>query len=107
MARGYVEIPEAYLLPYADEIAPEGNISFVHDHAPIHDAHIVEEFFENHPYITQIYWPGKFMDCNPIENLFGHIVLEWKNADERHPAALIIHVHQVWDRLRADGAICQ
>ena len=107
MARGYVEIPEAYLLPYADEIAPEGNISFVHDHAPIYDAHIVEEFFENHPYITQIYWPGKFMDCNPIENLFGHIVLEWKNADERHPAALIIHVHQVWDRLRADGAICQ
>jgi len=107
-ARGYVNISEEHLLPYVETIVPEGEeVNFVHDHAPIHDAHVVQDFFDNHPHILQMPWPRKFMDCNPIENLFGHVVLEWENGGERNVGALQAHAVQVWDRLRATPQVCQ
>jgi len=82
-------------------VVPEGEeVHFVHDHAPIHDAIIVHEFFEELPLIVESDWPLKFVDCNPIENLFGHTVLEWQNEAERNVADLEAHVLDVWEGLR-------
>jgi len=47
------------------------------------------------------------MDCNPIENLFGHIVLEWENCGENNTAELQNHVLQVWGSLRDRPDVCQ
>ena len=107
-AAGYVGILEDHLVPYTEIISPAGEeVNFVQDHAPIHDAHLVQTFFDEHPHIILCDWPRKGMDCNPIENLFGHVVLEWENARERHPAALVAHVHEVWNRLADTPQICQ
>ena len=107
-ARGYVQILEDNLVPYTEQVAPQGEeVNFVHDHATIHDAHVVQNFFDDHPNIIRMDWPRKFMDCNPIENLFGHIVLEWENRNERRQADLQAHVLQVWDSLRATPEVCQ
>jgi len=47
------------------------------------------------------------MDCNPIENLFGLIVLEWENGVENNRAELQNHVSQVWGSLRDRRDVCQ
>jgi len=99
-AARYAKLLENHLLHHADTIVPEGEeVNFVHDHAS-HDAHVVEQFFENHPHIIESNWPRKYMDCNPFENLFGHVVLEWENGAKRNRTELVNHTNKIWDELR-------
>ena len=62
-ARIYREVLDQHLLP----ILHFGTI-FMHDNAPIHTAHLIREWLEEHN-VDVMDWPLYSPDLNPIENL--------------------------------------
>lgn len=76
------------------------NIHFVHDNCPTHKARVTKTWFRQHPDVTEITWPSKSPDLNPIENIWGIMVQMWVNGQERTKQALEEHCHEVWESLR-------
>ncbi|KAK3917603.1 Transposable element Tc3 transposase [Frankliniella fusca] len=91
------DILEGVLLPAMTERLGEGApFRFVQDNAPIHTAHVVRDWFEEHPFITKLPWPASSPDMNLNENLFGLIALEWDPRFERTAEALDQHAREVF-----------
>ena len=109
-AAEYVNILDTVMLPSARVRFPADqhrSIIFVHDNSSVHTAHITRNWFANHPEVEKIDWPRKSPDLNPIENLWGIMVKEWRSGQHRTRDALIQHVNNVWNNLRERPEICQ
>ena len=77
-AHKYINIPETNFLPLVQAYAlPDPQpIYMVQDRSPIHTSRTVKRWFEAHSQIILLDWSPKGADCNPIENLWAHIVSE-------------------------------
>ena len=54
------------------------------DGAPCHTAKKVQQWFDDHPWVTLLDWAPQSPDMNPIENLWT--MLAWENLGKRHDA---------------------
>ena len=91
----YLNILQNVLLPSARQRFPEGPIRFIHDNSSIHRAHVVRDWFREHPEFDVLPWPPKGADMNPIENIWGDIVKDMEgyraqSADEVFERALSV-----------------
>lgn len=65
------------------------------------------EWFSRHPEINLIKWPANSPDLNPIENVWGYMVKDWKPAYTRSKEMIFQHVNQKWEELRGNSELCQ
>ena len=57
--------------------------------------------------VSVIEWPSRSADLNPIENLWGIMVNEWADRNERTPDMLERYYMEVWECIRRDPELCQ
>ena len=55
---------------------------------PVHKCNAVTAWFRDHQEFTVIEWPSRSPDLNPIENLWGIMVNECTDRNERTPDVL-------------------
>lgn len=77
----------------------------VQDRSPIHTSRAVQRWFDAHPDIVLLDWPPKGADCNPIENLWAHMVRDW-GVEEKTKDAVRRKAIDVWEGVRRNPDIC-
>lgn len=107
-AEQYRAIMEEVMLPSvrAMLIPPPQPIYIVMDNSPVHNAHTVNKWFQEHPEVTRISWPARSPDLNPIENLWAEITKKWDHNMVRNKETLITHSTTIWESLRGKD-LCQ
>ena len=73
----------------------------------MHKCNAVTAWFRDHQEFTVIEWPSRSPDLNPIENLWGIMVNEWTDRNERTPDVLESHYMEVWESIRSDPELYQ
>ena len=73
----------------------------------MHKCNAVTAWFRGHQEFTVIEWPSRSPDLNPIENLWGIMVNEWTDRNERTPDVLERHYMEVRESIRRDPELCQ
>lgn len=96
----YVEILRDVFLPTVRTAYPEGRIYLAQDNSSIHSSRLVQEWLAGQPDVELIRWPAKSPDLNPIENVWGQMVLNWDPSDVRNKENLSGVVFQTWELLR-------
>lgn len=100
-AADYVDILENVMVPSVNALLPGIPITFVQDNSSVHNARIVQSWFERHPEIRKIQWPAKSPDLNPIENMWASMVRHWDDYPDlpvpRTHNLLDAHVHRIWE----------
>ena len=90
----------------AEQFIPQPQpIYLAMDNAPIHNAHIVREWFHQHPDVIRLPWPARAPDLNPIEHLWSQITNKWDYNEVRDKETLVNHSCNIWESLRASD-IC-
>ncbi|KAI8437079.1 hypothetical protein MSG28_010439 [Choristoneura fumiferana] len=79
----YLEVLKDVMLPSVRVAYPEGQIYLVHDNSSVHKSKIVKDWLNSQKDITEFEWPAKSPDLNPIENLWGQMVLNWDSSEIR------------------------
>jgi hypothetical protein len=102
-AYGCWNILENVLLPSVRRIYTEEDIPtfrLVQDNSAVHTAHIVKEWFVQHPEIEVFDWPTKSLDFNLIENIWEIIANLWVFGHESTKEHLVAHVRNSCEKLR-------
>ncbi|KAI8426452.1 hypothetical protein MSG28_005279 [Choristoneura fumiferana] len=96
----YLEVLKDVMLPSVRVAYPEGQIYLVHDNSSVHKSKIVKDWLNSQKDITEFEWPAKSPDLNPIENLWGQMVLNWDSSEIRSKKNLDNEVNKTWELLR-------
>ncbi|KAI8423945.1 hypothetical protein MSG28_002615 [Choristoneura fumiferana] len=96
----YLEVLKDVMLPSVRVAYPEGQIYLVHDNSSVHKSKIVKDWLNSQKEITVFEWPAKSPDLNPIENLWGQMVLNWDSSEIRSKKNLDNEVNKTWELLR-------
>ncbi|KAI8436319.1 hypothetical protein MSG28_004358 [Choristoneura fumiferana] len=96
----YLEVLKDVMLPSVRVAYPEGQIYLVHDNSSVHKSKIVKDWLNSQKDITVFEWPAKSPDLNPIENLWGQMVLNWDSSEIRSKKNLDNEVNKTWELLR-------
>jgi hypothetical protein len=105
----YLQVLRDVMLPSVRILYPAAEmpeIKLVHDNCPIHTCGIVTDWINRQPGLTALPWPSRSPDLNPIEHLWAIMVQRWDMRAERTKEALVQHVNEVWESLRATN-ICE
>lgn len=100
----YLEILEEVMLPSVRVAYPDGHIYLVQDNCSFHRSRVVKNWFNSQHDITVIDWPSKSPDLNPIENLWGLMVLNWDPTEVRSKQNLHEEVIRTWALMQNSNA---
>lgn len=71
------------------------------DRCPVHTAKIITRWFNEHSdQVELLNWPSKGCDMNPIESVWGYMVISWEQEEERTRQQLHQHAMREWEMLR-------
>lgn len=74
-AEQYLNILQNVMVPTVRMRHPNGIIYLCQDNCSVHCARIVQDWIQAQPDLQVLPWPAKSPDLNPIENLWGQMVL--------------------------------
>ncbi|KAH0821268.1 hypothetical protein GEV33_001523 [Tenebrio molitor] len=96
----YTRILEEIMVPSVRVVYPEDNFVFQQDNCPVHTAHRVSEWFQNHG-INVLDWPSLSPDLNPIENMWAAVVKSMKRHRVRfeNKDQLLTAISEAWHDL--------
>ncbi|KAL7294750.1 hypothetical protein TKK_0011880 [Trichogramma kaykai] len=98
---GYLELLDEVFLPSVRAVfGDEGVINVIEDNSAIHTAHIVQEWWRNHPQFNRLDLPPRSPEINIIENVWSEMVRQWTPGMARTEAELIDRVNSAWESLR-------
>lgn len=99
----YVQLLNDHLWPGINARYPGNETIFViEDNSPVHRAHIVTQWYEDHPRIQRLNHPPRSPDINYIENMWAEMVKEWRPVVARNQNQLIAAIDQSWEELQND-----
>ncbi|KAL7292707.1 hypothetical protein TKK_0013830 [Trichogramma kaykai] len=98
---GYLELLDEVFLPSVRAVfGDEGVINVIEDNSAIHTAHIVQEWWRNHPQFNRLDLPPRSPEINIMENVWSEMVRQWTPGMARTEAELIDRVNSAWESLR-------
>lgn len=96
----YVELLRDVMVPTVRLHYPEAPIYLCQDNCRVHTSRVVEQWLASQNDVIRIPWPAKSPDLNPIENLWGLMVLDWDATEIRNNVNLRREANLTWERLR-------
>lgn len=100
----YLEILRDVMVPSVRVAYPQGQIYLIQDNSSVHRSRLVKEWLSLQEDITVLNWPSKSPDLNPIENLWGQMVLNWDTSEVRSKSNLDQEVKRSWELMRCSDA---
>lgn len=99
-------LEEVYLtsmdITYRDSIQ---EFTFQQDNARFHTSYYTRAWFASHPEITQMVWPAKSPDLNPIENVWAQMVWMWPRGGFTNKQEIFLEAQERWESIRGTDYI--